>query len=70
MLNKFIHFEKHAVCEIMCSNTVEPDRPQITIWRMRYACWISMATNTHSEYVQRIAPQRYVTRALPVLLTL
>jgi hypothetical protein len=21
------------------------------IWRMRFACWITKATNTHSEYV-------------------
>ena len=30
---------------------VEPDRAQITIWRMRIACWISKATDTHSECV-------------------
>ena len=30
---------------------VEPDRPQMTIYRMRIACWITKATNTHSEYV-------------------
>jgi hypothetical protein len=35
----------------MWKNTVEPDRPQMTIWRMRIACWIPKATNTHSEYV-------------------
>ena len=23
----------------------------MTIWRMRIACWITKATNTHSEYV-------------------
>jgi hypothetical protein len=32
-------------------NTVETGRPQMTIWRTRIACWISKATNTHSEYV-------------------
>jgi len=32
-------------------NTVGPDRPQITIWRLRTACWITKATDTHSEYV-------------------
>ena len=26
-----------------------------TIWRMRVACWIPKATNTHSEYVILIA---------------
>jgi hypothetical protein len=31
-----------------------------TIWRMHIACWIPMATNTHSEYVILIGlPQRY-----------
>jgi len=33
----------------MWKNTVEPDRPQMTIWRMRNASWIPNATNTHSE---------------------
>jgi hypothetical protein len=36
-------------------NIVEPDRPQMTIWRMRIACWVTKATNTHSEYVILIA---------------
>ena len=40
-----------AVYEIMWENTVEPGRPQMTIWRMRITCWIPKATNTHSEYV-------------------
>jgi hypothetical protein len=25
---------------------VQPDRPQMRIWRMRIACWITMATDT------------------------
>jgi len=29
----------------MWKNTVEPDIPQITIWRMRIACWIRKAIN-------------------------
>jgi hypothetical protein len=33
----------------MWKNIVEPDRPQITIWRMRIAYWTPNATNTHSE---------------------
>jgi len=32
-------------------NTVERGRSQMKIWRMRIACWIPKATNTHSEYV-------------------
>ena len=30
---------------------VESDRPQMTMWRMRTARWITKATDTHSEYV-------------------
>jgi len=45
--------ENRAVYEIMWKNTVDPDRRQMTIWRMRIACWITKATNTHthSQYV-------------------
>jgi hypothetical protein len=44
-----------AVYETMWENTVEPDRLQMTIWRMRIACWIPKAIDTHSEYVIRTA---------------
>jgi len=30
-----LFFENHAVYEIMCKNTVEPDRPQMAVWHMR-----------------------------------
>ena len=39
----------------MWKNIVERGRPQVTIWRMRIACWIPKATNTHSQYVIFIA---------------
>jgi len=39
----------------MWKNIVEPDRPQMETWRMRIACWILKATNTHSQYVILIA---------------
>ena len=32
-------------------------RPQITIWRMRIACWIPKATNTHLKCVIHVAFQ-------------
>jgi hypothetical protein len=48
-------FENCTVYEIMCKNIVEPDRPQMTIWRMRIAYWIPKATEAHSEYVIFIA---------------
>ena len=41
--------------EIIWKNTVEPDRPQMTVWRMRIARWITKVTDTHSEYVILIA---------------
>jgi len=34
---------------------VQPDRPQMTIQRIRIECWIPKATDTHSEYVILIA---------------
>jgi len=48
-------FENHAVHAIMWENTVQPDRPQMRIQRMRIACWIPKATDTQSEYVMHIA---------------
>jgi len=53
VFNKF--FKNRTVCEIMWKNIVEPGSPQMTIWRMRIACWIPKATNTHSQYVILIA---------------
>jgi hypothetical protein len=39
----------------MWRNIVQQGRPQMAIWRMRIACWIPKATDTHSEYVTFIA---------------
>jgi hypothetical protein len=36
-------------------NNVEPGRPQMTIWCMHIACWVTKATDTHSQYVTLIA---------------
>jgi hypothetical protein len=43
--------DNRAVYEIMWRNMVELDRPHMTMWRMRIACWVPKATDTHSEYV-------------------
>ena len=48
-------FENCAFYEIKWKNTVEPYRPQITMWRMRIASWLTNSTDTHSEYVIIIA---------------
>ena len=37
ILYSIFFFENCAVYEIMWKNVVEPDRPQMTIWRMRIA---------------------------------
>jgi len=34
----------------MRRNIADSDIPQMTIWRMRNACWIPNTTNTRSEY--------------------
>jgi hypothetical protein len=49
--------ENLAVYEIVWKNIVERDRPQMTIWRMCIACWITKATererdtHTHTDRV-------------------
>jgi len=40
-----------VVYEAMPKNIVQPDRPQMVIWRMSIAFSIPKATNTHSEHV-------------------
>ena len=55
---KNIHFrfnnifsEYHVVCEMTWERVVEPDRPQMKIWRMRIAYWIRKTANTHLLFV-------------------
>jgi hypothetical protein len=50
MSRKFFFFENRAVYEIIWKNTVQPDRPQMTVWRKRNACCMTKAINTHSTY--------------------
>ena len=45
-----LFYKNRTVYEIMWKSIVAVDRPQITIWRMSFACWIPKAINTHSEY--------------------
>ena len=61
----------------MWIKVVEPDRSQMTTWRMRFACWTFKATHKHSEHViliefqlqqwlyEHVSMLRYTT--LPVL---
>ena len=77
MFHFFFFFENRAVYEVMWKNIVDPGRPQMTIWRMRIACWMPKA-GTHTHNMQYLlvfhcnngctnVPQCYVTRTLPVL---
>ena len=52
---QYLPSETRVVYEVMRKNMVERYRPRMTIWRMRIACWIPKATNTHLEYVTLIA---------------
>jgi len=41
---KNFFFLNRAAYVMMWKNEVERDRPRVTIWRMRIACWITKAT--------------------------
>jgi hypothetical protein len=43
--------ENHAVYEIIWKYTIQRGRAQMTIRRMRIACWMHKATDTHSDCV-------------------
>jgi hypothetical protein len=48
-LKTFFFFSK--IARFMWKNMIQPDRLQMSVWRMRIACWKPKTTNTHSEYV-------------------
>ena len=48
MFNEFFS-PKIAPFEIMWENMVKPDKPQMTIQRVRTVCWITKATHTHKH---------------------
>jgi len=50
----FFSFENRTFYEVKWKNIVQPDRPQMTIWRMRIARRMPKNTNTHSENVTLI----------------
>jgi len=71
-------FENCAFVKLYEKNIIQLDWPQMAIWQMRFACWMTKATNTHSGFVILIvfhdndgylkALQCYVVRTLPVVL--
>jgi len=70
MFNNFF-FRKSCFYEIMYKNMEEPERLQMQIRRTSFACWITKARHTHSEYVTQLfhgnsgcanAPKYYVIK--------
>jgi hypothetical protein len=53
-----VYFENLAVFEIMWENIVERGGPQMTVWRMRIACWITKPRGTHSQYIYSLIYER------------
>ena len=51
LLSITFFFENCAFNKIKWKNIARPGRPQMTIWRMRIACWVPKSTYTHSIYV-------------------
>jgi len=52
---KYLFFPKIVKFVRQCGTVLYSRRgPHMTIRRMRIACWITRAKNTHSEYVKRI----------------
>jgi hypothetical protein len=47
----FSNFFNRAVNEIVWTNIVEPERPQMTVWRMCISHRVPQAENTLTEYV-------------------
>jgi hypothetical protein len=41
--------ENRAAYEILWKHIAEQDRPQMAVWHMRIACWVTKATNTHTH---------------------
>jgi hypothetical protein len=77
-----VHFFPRKSCLIWDNGKkiVDPDRPQMTTWRMRISRWIPKAISRQSEYVilialpaqngYRFTPYYYVTCGFSVLLAL
>jgi hypothetical protein len=70
VLRSLVFLDNWAAREVMWENIVEFGRPQMTVRRMRIACWIHKATNKHSDSECNNgcmnAPQYYFIRTVPV----
>ena len=50
MFTTFFPENRDAYVE-MWKKLVEPDKSHMTIWRMRFAHWITKSTDSHCKYV-------------------
>jgi hypothetical protein len=53
--------ENFVFYEIMCRNTLEPEIPQITVWRMRLAYWI---TKGHRHALRKCSTNCFPTTTM------
>jgi hypothetical protein len=73
--NQYTHFmwlfffENLTFYEMMWRHISEPVRPEITMWSMRIACWITKTKSTLSQYVILIAfpPQQWLQERASLL---
>jgi hypothetical protein len=63
-----IFFFKYAAHEIKWRNTVEPEQPPTTLWRISIASFITKVIDTHSEYVLMFLPAAYIGESALTLL--
>ena len=49
VFSNFFFSENHTIYQIMWKNMVQSDRPQMTIWRMRIACWTTETLDTNTQ---------------------
>jgi hypothetical protein len=63
--------ESRAVYEIVWKNMLHTDRPKMTKRHMPFACWITKATDTQSEYLIRLLialpRQQWIREGAPML---
>jgi hypothetical protein len=59
-------FRKSCRYEIMSKNVVEPERPHMTIWHMRVACWIRLQAGKHT-HARTLTQKDVILIAFPVV---
>jgi len=64
------YFESCGVCEIMWENVLGPDRPQVTVWRVRIngLAYMYSTGNSHQTVIVSHAPLVHVFLCCTVVL--